>query len=94
MAVLLACNQRLNNIDDLLLLMAWKSAYFLKNLLGFADRSAFVLGLGFQPKKLIGGNLQCFGELGNIFRAERHGTAFPSGISLLGNADHLGKLSL
>ena len=94
MAVLLACNQRLNHINDLLLLMAWKLAYFLENLLCLADRPAFVSGLGFQSEKLIGGNLQRFGELGNIFRAERHRAAFPTGVSLLSDADHLGKLGL
>ena len=94
MTVALACNKRLDDINDFLLLVAGKSADQLKNLLGFTHRAAFAFWLGVQSEKFVSGNLQSFGELDDVIWTKCNGAAFPSGVCLLCDANHFGEMGL
>ena len=85
MAVAVSFYESFNNFKNLLLLVAWKLGNFFKGLTGFADGAVAMRVFTQTPQEMFNGNMKNISKLGNVFRAQGNGAAFPICISWLGD---------
>ena len=91
---MLTGNQGLDDIDDLLLLMARQFADDLKNAPGFARRAGAALFGGVDAQQVIGADTESDRQSSELFRPERYGLAFPPTQGALSNAKPVGQIAL
>ena len=80
--------------ENALLRGAWQLADALENLTGLARWTRTAFGSDLFAEQLVGGGAEHISEFGEIIRPQGRGASFPSGVSLLGNAELLGNLYL
>lgn len=80
--------------ENALLPVARQRAHAVEQRLGFADRPGAALGCGLFAEQLVRGCFEDLGEFGEIVGAQGDGASFPTGVSLLGDAELVGDLGL
>jgi hypothetical protein len=80
--------------QDALLGGAGQLAHALEYMTGFSNRARAALGSGLLAEQLVGCGAQHTSKIGEIIRAQGRGASFPSGVSLLRNAELVRDLSL
>ena len=80
--------------ENALLPVAWQRAHAVEKRLGFANRPGAALGRGLFAEQLVRGCFEDLGEFGEIVGAKGDGASFPTGVSLLGDAELVGDLGL
>ncbi len=90
----LSFNERLDELSDLVLLVARKLAGPLKNLPQLSRRAFATRLCGVTAKEIFNTNIQHPGQLFNLLRAQRHRVTLPNAIAALGHAHLFGYLRL
>ena len=90
----LAFDERLDELNDLALLMTRQAADLLEDLPNLAGRSALSGGLLFHAEQVLDGCVENRRKAGELIRPQRHVVAFPCRITRLLHAELVGKLRL
>ena len=87
-------NERLDNGDNLFLVVAWKPGDGIENLFGFTNRASAALLFYVAPQELIGGHAQDFCQVRKLLRSQRDRLPFPPTQNALTNAELVGEFAL